>query len=181
MNNMQPKKILCETSLRHAHLSAQDIQTLFGKRELTPVRALSQPGQFLAYERVNLVGPKSTISNVAIIGPARTQSQVEISQTDAFALGIKTMPSTITIQANDQQIATQAIIAQRHVHLDPKTAEKHNLRDGQIVTLKFDGPRGGTLDNTIVRVHENFQPAVHIDSDEANAMGFTTGSAAIFA
>ena len=180
-------KILCETSVRHVHLSRKDVLELFGRGELTRTRDLSQPGQYLCEERVDLVTPKATLRNVAIIGPTRDTSQVEISRTDCFALGLKGVPVRqsgdldktpgITIQAGDKQIELSqgVIVAHRHVHLDPQTAEEFNLRDGDAVTLRFGGERGGTLNSTIIRVSPDFAPAVHIDSDEANAMGFSGG------
>ena len=185
-------QIICEISNRHVHLSQEHIEALFGTGyKLTPLRDLSQPGQYLCAERVTLVGPKSTMHNVAIIGPARRQTQVEISRTDTFALGIRDVPVRqsgelhntpgITIQSGDNQIVVTSgvVVACRHVHLDPKTATNHKLSYGQIISIKFVGERGGMLANTIVRIDPKFAPAVHIDSDEANAMGFTSGAVVI--
>ena len=185
-------KILCETSVRHVHLSAEHVAALFGEGHmLTPKRELSQPGQFLAEERVDLVTPKATLSNIAIIGPARPRTQVEISKTDTLALGLKDVPVResgkldnscgIKVRSGKNEVGLDSgvIIARRHVHLDPKTAGEFGLWDGQVVGVRFEGERGGVLENTVVRVGENFVPAIHIDSDEANAMDFKEGKAEI--
>jgi len=154
---------------------------LFNK-ELTPVRWLSQPGQFLSRERVDLVSNKATLQNVAIIGPVREKTQVELSLTDAFTLGLGNVPlrqsgelegtNGLTLSVGERKVDLEngVIIAQRHIHLDPKTATKMGLVDGQVTSLEFDGIRGGRLDNTIVRVGKNYAPAIHLDTDEANAM-----------
>ncbi|MCL2229225.1 MAG: phosphate propanoyltransferase [Firmicutes bacterium] len=179
-------EILCETSVRHVHLSRADIETLFGKgTKLTKDRQLSQPGEYLCKERVTLVGPKETIANVAIVGPARDKTQVEISRTDAFKLGLKGVPvrlsgdlegtptlSILTFGTNGEPKSVgeaSTIIAKRHVHLDPKTAKESNLENGQIVKIKFDGERACILEEVVVRVNKEYAPAIHIDSDEGNA------------
>lgn len=176
-------KILCEISVRHVHLSESDLQTLFGKdAKLEQVRELSQPGQYLAVQKVDLVGPKRTIEGVAVLGPTRAETQVEIARTDCFSLGIKGVPVRqsgmlegtpgIVLRNGNKMVELKrgVIVAHRHVHLDPKTAESNGLKDNQIVDLVFAGDRGGVLSNAIVRVHKNFAPAVHLDSDEGNAM-----------
>jgi len=177
-------KILCEVSVRHAHLSQEHVDILFGKgHKLTPLKDLSQPGQYLCVERIDLVTPKTTFKNVGIIGPARPKSQVEISRTDCFALGLKNVPVRqsgeldgsvgITMKTEKGEVILEegVVVAKRHIHLDPKTASDFGLEDNQIVLVKFDNERGGVLNNTVVRVHENFAPAIHIDSDEGNALG----------
>ena len=176
-------KILCETSARHVHLSRTHLQVLFGIDELSPIKWLSQPGQFLSRKRVDLVTPKATIQSVAIIGPTRPQTQVELSATDCQTLGLRDVPVRqsgdldqtpgLTLRAGEREVTLErgVIIAKRHVHLDPNTAREFGLTDGQVVSLRFDGERGGQLDNTIVRVSENSHPAAHIDTDEAHAMG----------
>ncbi|MCL2846449.1 MAG: phosphate propanoyltransferase [Firmicutes bacterium] len=185
-------KLECEVSVRHVHLSAADVDVLFGVGyELTPTKDLSQPGQYLCAERVELVTEKATIKNVGIIGPTRKITQVEVSRTDCFTLGLKNVPlrqsgeldnaPTILVRTERGSIHAAVIIAQRHVHMDTQTATKSGYTDGQIVAVKFDGERGGTLYNTVLRVHADFAPRVHIDSDDANAMGFTTGMVEICA
>jgi len=163
--------------MRHVHLCKADVEKLFGKGTvLTSARPLSQPGQFLCNERVTIIGVKNRFESVGIIGPERKASQIEISRTDCFFLGVKDVPirqSGDTVGAPTIELAggvvAPVIVAKRHVHLDPKTAKENNLHDGQIVGIKFEGDRAATLGQTIVRVHADFAPAVHIDSDEANA------------
>lgn len=174
--------------MRHIHLSADHLRALFGESaQLEVIRPLSQPGQFLSDKRVDLVTPKGAITNVAVLGPIRAQTQVEISRTDCFALGLKDTPvrmsgdlegtSGITLRASNKEITIQSgvIIARRHIHVNPIGAKKHGLTDGQVVSLRFEGERGGVLENVVVRVNGEFATAAHIDSDEANAMGFNGG------
>ena len=178
------KKILVETSARHVHLSEADMETLLGKgQSLTVKKMLSQPGQFASNERINLVGPKNTISNVLILGPTRPATQVEISLTDARSLGISvpvresgdiagSAGLKLVGPAGEVEITEGAIAAKRHIHLDPATAEELGVSDKQIVSTKIetDG-RSLIFGDVVVRVSEKFAPAIHIDTDEANAAG----------
>lgn len=178
------KKILVETSARHVHLTVADMETLLGKgNELTVKKMLSQPGQFASNERISLVGPKGTINNVLILGPTRPATQVEISLTDARALGISvpvresgdvsgSAGVKLVGPAGEVEISEGAIAAKRHIHLDPATANELGVNDKQIVSAKVvTGERSLTFDEVVVRVSEKFAPAVHIDTDEANAAG----------
>jgi len=178
-------KILCEVSARHVHLSQEHLETLFGKEAtLEEVKALSQPGQYLADKRVDLVTEKTTMKNVAVLGPTRAQTQIEISRTDSFALGIKGVPVRqsgdlagtpgVILQNGDKQVKLDSgiIVGQRHIHVDTEFAKENNLADNQIVSIEIEGDRGGILKNAVVRVNPNFAPAIHIDTDEANALGF---------
>lgn len=178
------KKILVETSARHVHLTEADMETLLGKgNTLTVKKMLSQPGQFASNERISLVGPKSTISNVLILGPTRPATQVEISLTDARSLGISvpvresgdiadSAGLKLVGPAGEVEITEGAIAAKRHIHLDPATAEELGVSDKQIVSAKVcTGARSLTFDEVVVRVSDKFAPAVHIDTDEANAAG----------
>lgn len=178
------KKILVETSARHVHLTEADMETLLGKgNTLTVKKMLSQPGQFASNERISLVGPKSTISNVLILGPTRPATQVEISLTDARSLGISvpvresgdiagSAGLKLVGPAGEVEITEGAIAAKRHIHLDPATAEELGVSDKQIVSAKVcTGTRSLTFDEVVVRVSDKFAPAVHIDTDEANAAG----------
>lgn len=178
------KKILVETSARHVHLSEADMETLLGKGQtLTVKKMLSQPGQFASNERITLVGPKNSIANVLILGPTRPSTQVEISLTDARSLGISvpvresgdiagSAGVKLVGPAGEVEIAEGAIAAKRHIHLDPATAEELGVADKQIVSAKVctDG-RSLTFGDVVVRVSDKFAPAVHIDTDEANAAG----------
>ena len=177
-------KILVETSARHVHLSQADLEILLGKgAELTVKKMLSQPGQYASNERINLVGPKGTINNVLILGPVRPATQVEVSLTDARALGISvpvresgdikgSAGLKLVGPAGEVEISEGAIAAKRHLHLDVETAKALGLEDKQIVSTKIctDG-RSLTFGDVVVRVSEKFAPAMHIDTDESNAAG----------
>jgi len=173
--------VIVETSARHVHLSSADIEVLFGAgHELTVKKMLSQPGQFACEERVDVVGPKNTIKNVSVLGPARKASQVEISLTDARTLGISvpvresgdlagSAPVKLVGPAGEVELAEGAIAAQRHVHLTPETAEKLGVKDKEIVMTKLDTPRSLIFDDVVIRVSPTFADAMHIDTDESNA------------
>ena len=178
------KIIKVEISARHVHLSQSDLEILFGKGySLTPKRDLSQPGQYLSEERVKLVGAKSEMNNIAILGPVRKNTQVELSISDARALGIKNITinesgqlegaGDITIIGKNGSIEAKnsVIVAKRHIHLREKDASEWNLYNGQIVKVKVYGIRSLIFDEVVVRVSDKFMPAMHIDFDEANACG----------
>ena len=179
------KKIIVETSARHVHLTQEDLEVLLGPgKELTVKKMLSQPGQFASNERVNLVGPKKTINNVLILGPVRKETQVEISLTDARTLGVTapiresgdlagTEGIKIVGPAGELEIDHGVIAAKRHLHLDTATAEEMGLQDKQVVSVKVDGERGLTFGEVVVRVSDKYAPAVHLDTDEANAAGLS--------
>jgi propanediol utilization protein len=171
-----------ELSARHVHLSEKDAVELFGG-PLTKVRDLSQPGQFLCRERVRLIGPKGVIDNVAVLGPARNSSQVEISKTDARILGtevpvresgdISGTPGIILASAEGiVGLEEGLIVAMRHIHMTPEDAKRFNVADKQRVSVKIESDRPVILENVIVRVNENFRLAMHIDLDEGNAAGW---------
>ena len=175
-------KVLVETSARHVHLTNEHIEILFGKgHTLTNKKELSQPGQYACEERVTLVGPKKEIPNVIVLGPARPASQVEVSFTDARTLGI-TAPVResgdikgsgavkLVGPAGEVELADGAIVAKRHIHLTPADAEKFGVADKEIVSVKITNDDRTTIFGDVVcRVNPNFAPAMHIDTDEANA------------
>ena len=174
-----------EASGRHVHVTAAQAQALFG-HDLTPERELSQPGQFLARERVTVIGPKGEFQNVAVLGPARKGAQVEISLTDARTLGIKppvrlsgdTQGSPGCVLAGPCGTVTLSegvIAAQRHIHLTPEAASRFNVRDKQTVKLQTFTARPAVFEDVVVRISPDFAPAVHLDYDEANACGFING------
>lgn len=178
------KIIMVEISARHVHLSAKDLEIIFGKNSsLHSKRDLSQPGQYLSEERVNLIGPKSEIKNVAILGPVRNNTQVELSISDARLLGIKDITinesgylkgaGSVVISGKNGSIEAKnsVIVAKRHVHLREKDAEEWNIENGQIVKVKVYGARSLIFDEVVARVSDKFMPAMHIDFDEANACG----------
>ena len=144
---------------------------------------LSQPGQFASNERISLVGPKNTINNVLILGPARKATQVEISLTDARTLGVAALvresgdiEGTCGIKlvgpAGEIEIDKGVIAAKRHIHLDPESARELGVEDKQIVSAKLDTDgRSLIFGDVVIRVSKNFSPAMHIDTDESNAAG----------
>lgn len=174
-----------EASGRHVHVTKEQAQILFG-HPLTPKRPLSQPGQYLANERVTVLGPKGEFQNVAVLGPERKEGQVEISLTDARGLGIdapvrqsgdvKNSPGAVLVGSCGRVTLPQGVIAaKRHVHLTPEDAARFGVRDHQIVKLKTYTARPVIFDDVVVRVSPDFAPYVHLDYDEANACGFCKG------
>ena len=172
-----------ELSARHVHLSEKDAIELFGA-PLTPARELSQPGQFLCKERVRLIGPKGVIDNVAILGPSRNNSQVEVSMTDVRALGAQGFvrqsgdiagTSGIILASQTGLIALQEglIVAARHIHMSTEDAKKFEVADNDMVSVRINGARPVVLEDVLVRVNDNFRLAMHIDSDEGNSSGWS--------
>lgn len=175
-------KVLVETSARHVHLTNEHIEVLFGKgATLTHKKDLSQPGQFACQERVTLVGPKKSIENVIILGPARPATQVEVSLTDARTLGV-TAPvresgdiagsgaCKIVGPCGEVEISEGVIAAKRHIHFTPEEAAAAGVEDKQIVSVKIDSADRSTIfGDVVVRVSPKFSAAMHIDTDEANA------------
>ena len=178
-----------EASARHVHLTGEDAQLLFG-HALTPARPLSQPGQYLCRERVWLRGPKGEFARVAVLGPERRETQVELSMTDCVTLGIsapvrlsgeiEASPGiTIGTERAQLTIPKGVIVAQRHIHMPPEEAKARCLHDGQQVRLRCLTARPVTFDAVNVRVHQSFAPYAHIDLDEANACGLQRGDLAL--
>lgn len=174
-----------EASGRHVHVTKEQAQRLFG-HPLTPKRPLSQPGQYLAGERVTVIGPKGKFENVAVLGPERSEGQVEISLTDGRALGITPpvrlsgkvdgTPGAVLQGPRGQVELKQGVIAaQRHIHMTPEDAQAMGVRDKQVVRLQTFTDRPVIFDDVVVRVHKDFATYVHLDYDEANACGFQTG------
>ena len=171
-----------EVSARHVHLTQEDVELLFGKGAvLHPKRPLSQPGQFLSEERVTLIGPKGKKERVAVLGPVRKATQVELSISDCVALGIKAPvresgdlrdagPVVIEGPKGTLDASSAVIVARAHVHVPPQVAAKLDLQDMT--------ERPVTFDNVVIRVSDQFRYKMHIDFDEANAAqvsGFTLG------
>ena len=174
-----------EASGRHVHVTAEQAETLFGHR-LTPKRPLSQPGQYLANERVTVCGPKGEFREVAVLGPERKEAQVEVSLTDARHLGIDvpvrlsgdtagTPGATLIGPKGTIKLNSGVIAARRHIHLTPEAAERFGVRGGQEVSLRTLTARPLTFHHVAVRVSEDFAPYAHLDYDEANACGFRSG------
>ncbi|MBP0979027.1 MAG: phosphate propanoyltransferase [Oscillospiraceae bacterium] len=181
-------KVLIETSARHVHLTEKDMIALFGEgAKLSIKKELSQPGQFASNERVTLVGPKRSIENVIIIGPVRSKSQVEISLTDARSLGVKAPvrlsgdikdsgSCKLVGPAGEVELSEGVIIAKRHIHMRSQEAKAQGLKDNDQVMIKLETQdRSLIFDDVIIRVDDNFNLAMHIDTDEANAAGCVCG------
>lgn len=179
-----------EVSAKHVHLTREDVEVLFGKgAELEPVRPLSQPGQYLSAQRVKLVGPKGTMDRVAVLGPVRRATQVELSKSDCVALGV-TAPKresgdlagsgAITIQGpcGSLEIKEGVIIAHNHIHVTEPDSRRLNLKDKERVAVEVYSDRPVIFNDVIIRVSKDFSCRMHIDFDEANAAGvrgFTLG------
>ena len=177
-------------SNRHIHLSREDMETLFGKGyELTPMKDLSQPGQYACKETLTLVGPSMrAIEGVRVLGPLRKTSQVEISQTDSFQLKVKppvresgkvqgSAPVTIVGPKGIVQLKEGCIIANRHVHMSPDDAAKFGVQDGDYFDVDvLSGTRKTRWFDVQVRVHKDFRLEMHVDTDDANSAGLKNGS-----
>ena len=177
-------KVLVETSARHVHVTQEHLETLFGKGfELTVKKELSQPGQFASNERVTVVGPKKELANVAILGPVRSASQVELSLTDARSIGIAapvresgdiagSAGCKLVGPAGEVELTEGVIAAKRHIHMTPADAEKAGVKDKDVVKVSCGGNgRKLVFDDVFIRVSEKFATAMHIDTDESNAAG----------
>ena len=167
-----------EASGRHVHVTKQQALALFG-HPLTPKRPLSQPGQYLANERVTVIGPKGAIK-ASVLGPTRPANQVELSFTDARTVGLVapiresgdvagTPGCTLEGPCGKIEISEGVMVAKRHIHFDTATANEMGIADKQIVKVKIDSERTTIFDDVVIRVSEKFAPAMHIDTDESNA------------
>lgn len=178
--------VVVGVSNRHIHLSGDDQEILFGNTPLTPIKELLA-GNFAAKETVTISGPKGQFKKVRVLGPSRSSTQVEVSLTDTFVLGIKAnvcesgklekaVDITITNPLNGVTIVRKAaIIAMRHIHMSEGFAKKHGLKDKQMVSVRFYGERGLVFDNTLIRIANDFIDEMHIDTDEANSGGIKSG------
>ena len=176
-------------SNRHIHLSAEHVEQLFGKGyELTPIKDLSQPGQYACKEQLTIIGPSlRPIEGVRVLGPVRSASQVEISRTDSFALKVKppvresgdiagSAPITIIGPKGVVTLKEGCIIAYRHIHLSEEEGLTFGLKDGDYVTVEAKGVRRTTFYDVQVRVNKAFRLEMHIDTDDANAAGIGNGA-----
>ena len=170
-------------SNRHVHLDRADMDALFGPgSELTVKKMLGQPGQYAAEETVTIRGSKGELSRVRVLGPLRAQTQVEISIADGFTLGVKKDTPGIEIIGPCGSVKTDSgvIAALRHVHMTPKDAARFGVEDGQYIQTEIDGLRGAILFNVLVRVSDKYALEMHIDVEEANALGVKNGDRAFF-
>ena len=177
------KKFIVETSARHVHLTAEAFATLFGEgKELTVKKMLSQPGQFASEERVTIVGPKKSLPNVSILGPFRKANQVELSATDARSIGIVAPiresgdvagsgACKIVGPEGEIEISEGVIVAKRHIHLTPADSEEMGVKDKDVVWVRLDTDgRKAILGDVVCRVSDSYALAMHIDTDESNAV-----------
>lgn len=194
MAHLNPRETVAKNEIpvgisnRHIHLSQQAVDKLFGcNYELTRLKDLSQPGQYACKECVTICGPKGVIEKVRILGPVRTQTQVEILQSDTFKLGVKgelrlsgdlagTPGITLVGPNGSFELQAGVIVSKRHIHMLPEDATRFGVRDGETVSIEFSGQRGGTLNNVVIRATANSGLECHIDTEEANALGVVPGT-----
>lgn len=184
------KQVPVGVSARHIHLSEEHVHKLFGPGyELTEMKPLSQPGQYAANETVAVVGSKGSFGKVRILGPVRKRTQLEVSRTDAFAIGVNppvresgdiSGSAGITIQgpAGEVVIEEGVIVAARHIHFHTSDAERFGIADKQKLRVRVGGERGVVFENVVARVSLDFALDMHIDTDEANAAGVKNGDMA---
>lgn len=180
-------KLPVALSNRHMHVSKKDAEVLFGKNCcLTELKPLSQPDQYACEEKVDLEGPKGSIKGVRLLGPFREETQVEVSFTDARALGVKaplansgelegTPGIKIIGPKGTIELENGVIVAARHIHFSPEEAREFGVEDYDVVKVKTSGPRAVIFENTLVRVSPAFKLEMHVDLDEGNAAGLSNG------
>lgn len=177
-----PPRIPIETSARHIHISKEDFEALFGVgAELTFVKELSQPGQYVAAEKLAVIGPRGQFEKVSILGPFRKETQVEISVTDTRKLGLPAIirqsgdtegtPGCV-LRAGDKEITIDhgVIVAKRHIHMRPVDALQYNVKDNEnvfVITKSYE--RNLIYSDVVVRISPQFRLSMHVDTDEANA------------
>lgn len=185
------KQFIVETSARHVHVTQETLEILFGAgHTLTPIKNLSQPGQFASEEQVDVVGPKNTIKRVRILGPVRPENQVELALTDARSIGV-TAPvresgdvagsgaCKLVGPCGEVELTEGVIAAKRHIHMTPEDAAEYGMKDKQIVSVKVISPVDGRaliFGDVVVRVSPKYALAMHIDTDESNAACAVNGS-----
>jgi acetate kinase len=177
-------------SAHHVHLSQPDVEKLFGPgHRLASMSALAQPGQFACEEQVKLVGPRGSIDRVRVLGPARAETQVEISRTEGYRLGVNApvrmsgdldgTPGLILEGPEGVvELRNGVIYAQRHIHMTPTDARRLGLRHADVVRLRVEGERQIVFGDVAVRVSPKYQLEFHLDTDEANAADLNSGDVA---
>lgn len=177
------KTVMVETSARHVHVTEETLEILFGKGyQLTKKKDLSQPGQFACEERVQVIGPKNSFPAVSILGPTRPADQVELSASDARSIGVAAPvresgdiagsgACKLVGPKGEVELKEGVIVAKRHIHMTPEDAENYGVKDKQVVSVKIDSPeRALVFGDVVVRVSPKFKLAMHIDTDESNAV-----------
>lgn len=180
-------QVPAEISARHIHLSQPDLEKLFGSGyHLTPLRELSQPGQFAARETVRLIGSKGVFDKVRVLGPCRTKTQIEISRTDSYKLGVPCTirlsgdltgsPGILVMGPNGYiELKEGVILSKRHLHIEESLAVAWGLTNGQVIKVGVKGSRGLIFDNVIIRTGPGHKLALHLDTDEGNAANLNNG------
>jgi len=177
------KTVMVETSARHVHVTEETLEILFGKGyQLTKKKDLSQPGQFACEERVQVIGPKNSFPAVSILGPTRPADQVELSASDARSIGVAAPvresgdiagsgACKLVGPKGEVELKEGVIVTKRHIHMTPEDAENYGVKDKQVVSVKIDSPeRSLVFGDVVVRVSPKFKLAMHIDTDESNAV-----------
>lgn len=179
-------KLPIALSNKHIHLSQEHIDILFGKgHELVKFKDLSQPGQYACEEKVDLVGSKGKLT-VRVLGPARPETQVEVSLSDCFPLGVKapiresgdiegTPGVKLVGPAGEVELEKGVIVASRHIHMSNEDAKAFGVEDKDIVKVRTEGPRGLVFENVLVRAKDSFKLEMHVDMEEGNAAGVKNG------
>lgn len=185
---MEKKMVPVGLSNKHIHLSQEHLDILFGEGyELKKFKDLSQPGQYAAEEKVDVVGVKGTLKGVRILGPVRKETQVEVSFADGFVLGVVPpvrdsgdlieSPGAKIVGPNGEVVIEKGIIAAaRHIHMHTSDAEKFGVVDKEEVSVKVEGKRGLVFNNVLVRVNKEYALEMHVDIEEGNAAGLKNGS-----
>lgn len=187
-NSIQDRPVPVGISNRHLHLSRADLDTLFGAGyQLTPIKDLSQKGQYAAKETVMVAGPKGAFESVRVLGPERSRTQVEIMRSDCYKLGL-TAPvresgrlagsGSVTLigPKGTVTLGEGLIVAKRHIHMAPEDAQQYGVQDGEVVSLRCGEERGVVLENVVVRVNPSFVLEAHLDMDEANCADLKNGA-----
>ncbi|MEA3506604.1 MAG: phosphate propanoyltransferase [Elusimicrobiota bacterium] len=178
---------MCNVSNRHIHISRTMLEKLFGAGyKLKKLKDLMQPGEYASTSTIEVKGPKGSLKKVRILGPVRDNTQVEISRTDSYTLGLKvpvrnsgnvsgTPGARLIGPAGSADLSSGIIVAQRHIHMTPKDALLFKVRDMQKVRVRTRPPRSVVFEDMLVRVSENYRLECHIDTDEANSCDFKSG------
>lgn len=185
--SLRSRQVPVGVSMRHIHLSRREVDALFGRTyQLTPLRPLSQPGQFACQECLDVIGPKGVLHKVRILGPERPAAQVELAQTDCRAIGVQ---APVRASGNVEgtpgvllqgprgvlQLSQGVIIADRHLHMSTAQAAAFGLSDGDTVRVRIDGGKPGILDGVLVRAGDKYELDLHLDTDDANAFQLKQG------
>ena len=176
LEDFKDKQVPIGISNKHVHVSQADLETLFGEGyELTPIKDLSQPGQYAANEKVDVVGPKGTLKGVRILGPVRPETQVELAQTDARSIGV----NALLRESGKLEGTEGCIVAHLHIHFHTDEAAKMGIKDKQILTVMVHGQKDVVFCDVIARVGDKMKLDFHMDTDEANAALVKNGDVAV--